>query len=104
MTIETALASIGCPVVHAPYTGGAATFVAFHLVIEEGVLHADGDEQAGERVYSVDYFSNSDWRYAVASIKATLKAAGYSVQSIGPEIFETDTKLYHIPILVSEDT
>ena len=103
MTIPEALHPIGLSPVHPPYMGSEETFVTYAMLNEDGVVFADGDEQAGEVLYSVDVFTKTAWESTVSSIKAALKSAGYKVQNTGPEIYETDTKLYHIPILVSED-
>lgn len=103
MSLEATLSAIGITTSTSPYTGTADSFITYHMVNEEDTVFADGEAQAGEGMYSVDYFTKGAWRTAVNTIKAELKAAGYKVQSIGPEIYETDTKRYHIPILVIED-
>lgn len=104
MDIETALAGIGIPVSEVPYTGTSGTYITFHLVLESGEIYADGDEQTGERLIAVDLFTPTDWETKAATIKTALKAAGYVIQSSGPEMYETDVKLHHYPILVAEDT
>lgn len=76
MSLETTLNATGILAVAAPYTGIAESFITYHMVNEEDTTFADGDAQAGERMYSVDYFSKVDWRMAVATIKAALKAPG----------------------------
>ncbi|MPM44833.1 hypothetical protein SDC9_91515 [bioreactor metagenome] len=103
MSLESTLATTGYPSVHPPYGGSADTYITFHLVADDENLYADGEAQAEERLYSVDLFTRVSWESKILSIKAILKTAGYRIQSIGPEIYEVETKLYHIPMLVLED-
>jgi hypothetical protein len=103
MSLESTLATTGYPSVHPPYGGSADTYITFHLVSDDENLYADGEAQAEERMYSIDLFTPGSWEAKVSSIKVALKAAGYRIQSIGPEIYEVEKKLYHIPILVLED-
>jgi hypothetical protein len=103
VSLEATLSATGIETSASPYTGTADSFITYHLVNEEDTFFADGDARAGEGMYSVDYFTTGAWRTAVEAIKSALKAAGYNVQSVGPEIYETDTRRYHIPILVVED-
>ena len=104
MSLETTLNGTGIPATAAPYTGSADSFISYHMVNEEDTTFADGDAQAEERMYSVDFFSKGAWRSSVDTIKTALKAAGFKIQSVGPEIYETDTRLYHIPMLVLEES
>jgi hypothetical protein len=103
MSLEATLAATGLPVSSAPYTGTATSYITYNMVNEDDTAFADAEAVAGERMYSVDYFTKSAWRSAIDTIKAAIKSAGYHIQSVGPEIFETDTKLFHIPILIVED-
>lgn len=103
MNLEDILAETGYPVSSVPFTDTATSYITYHMVSETDTLFGDGEAQAAEGLYSVDFFIKGSWRTAVDAIVSKLKESGYLVQSVGPEIYERDTKYYHIPILILED-
>jgi len=104
MDIETILADVGFPVCEVPYKGKNATYLTFQLVSEDGDVFADSGEAAGAKTIALDLFTPSDWKPKISLIKEKLKNAGFGIESIGPEIYEPTEQLYHIPMLVVEDT
>ena len=104
MRIEEALSGIGFPVCEFPYRGKAATYATYHMINIDGSIFGDSAEQTGENMTAIDLFTPNDWKTKIDAIKERLSTAGISVESIGPEIWETDDQVYHIPMTVVEDT
>ena len=102
MEIKQILVGIGCPVERPPYKFDDKTrqFVTYQLISETGDLFVEDDNDVERVLMSVDVYSRTDWRELVKIIKRRLKAADYSIISVGPELYEPDTKFYHIPLRV----
>lgn len=93
--IYEALASLNIPVCHPPYTGTASQFIVFTLINNAYNNWASGAAIEEETVYSVDLFTKGAYESIADQIKFLLRAEGYVV-SEGPEIYEADTKYYHV--------
>lgn len=84
------------------YTGKdkPRTYCTFQRVLENAALSADDDEIAGQITYRVTLFSKTDYESTLETIKAALKAAGFYINAVEGEDYETDTGYYKIPITV----
>lgn len=105
--LKTALAQTGLPVSRPPYSGTEAPYLTYQLVLQRQTEHADDDNASHEALWGIDLYARGSYFAVLAAIESLTKAAGFYGFRAGPEIYETDTKLYHIPMeiyyLITED-
>lgn len=90
------------PVKQLKYSGDAKTYITYQLILEQCGLSADNEEQEKIIHFSVDlYTNNSQFDSLVNTIRDKLKLAGFVITNRGPEIYDSDTELYHIVTDVS---
>jgi|GEM_PF-3186881 hypothetical protein len=104
-TIETALANItysekAVPVAHLHYSGTEKTYLQYYTYLDQDEFFADDTPQDGNMYCTVDIYSNKrDALMALLpTIKSHLRTADFSTISAGPELYENDSKMYHLPI------
>lgn len=100
MMITDALAPLGLPVCHPPYSGGARKFVTYQSMGQTGTIYAEGEEAETASSFAVDLYTDggaSENDALIKRIKALLREAGY-ICTVGPEIREKDTGLRHYPL------
>lgn len=96
--IESALASIGVPVASVVYRGTSKTYITYYTVLEKDSEYADDSPIYSESTGTIDIFSSGDFKALLESVKDRLKTAGFLIIGVGPETYESDTKLYHVPV------
>lgn len=96
--LKAALTRAGVPVARLKYTGRADTFITFRLLDGGEENHSDDDSHAEALTYRMDVFSKSDYTELVKTVKQAIKAAGFYGIVTGPEMYESDTEFYHMPI------
>ena len=96
--IKQALESIGVPVERLTYCGNARTFITYQFVIASERDFSDDDNTAEEYTYRIDLYSRADYIAILRRVKQALKAAGFYGIEAAAEIFERDTKYFHVPI------
>ncbi len=86
------------------YTGEnkPRTYCTFQRVLESAAVNADDEEKQTQITYRVTLFSKTDYESVLETIKAVLTAAGFYINSIEGEDYETDTGYYKIPITVQK--
>ena len=99
--LKTTLEALGVPVARLLYKGNADTFITFQRVNATPAQHADDDGQEVERLYRVDLFSKDDYTELLDRLKQALEDADFYGLVEGPELFEDDTKYFHIPLDVN---
>lgn len=99
--LKTALESLGVPVARLLYTGKAETFIVFQLAIGTETGYADDDTDKTEYIYQVHIYSKGDYIPLLHKVKRTLKEAGFFNVVFNPEIYESETGYYHIPLEVN---
>lgn len=82
------------------YRGKAKTFLTYQLVLSSDIMSADDEMQGTEYLYRVDIYSKLDYMALLKRTKQALRAAGFYGIVIDPEVYETDTEYYHVPIEV----
>ena len=97
MTIDIALANIGCPVCHPPYTGKADTYITYQIVGQVGVVYAEGKEKETGVNYSVDIWTGASFVTLMLATKAALEAAGYIV-TVEMEYYDNEIKRHQISL------
>lgn len=96
--IKTALESLGVPVGRLTFRGNANTFVTYQLVISAERDFFDDENAAEEYTYRIDLFSRVDYIALLRRVKRVLKAAGFYGIEAEAEVYERDTKYFHVPI------
>ena len=98
MRIDQALESMTAPCCAPPYHGKADKFITFQFVLDSAEYISEGVTRKTKRQWGVDLFTKSDWSTDIETIKNLLIVNGFSVTDCGPEIYESDTGYYHIPL------
>lgn len=80
------------------YTGTDTVYITFYTYLDQDESFADDEPQTGGTYGTVDIFCKGNYKSLLADAKTRLKSAGFTIQSIGPEQYEKDTELNHIPI------
>lgn len=97
MTIDIALANIGCPVCHPPYTGKADTYITYQIVGQVGMVYAEGKEKETGVNYSVDIWTSASFVTLMLATKAALELAGYIV-TVEMEYYDKESKRRQISL------
>ncbi|MGX8701520.1 hypothetical protein [Caproiciproducens sp.] len=80
------------------YTGAETTYITFYTLLDKDDTYADDEPVQGSVTATIDIFSKGNYKPLLADVKARLKAAGFTIQGSGPEIYEKDTGFYHVPV------
>ena len=96
--LKTTLKGLGVPVKRLKYDGRAKTFITYQLVVGRDAHFADDESEAEEFTYRVDIYSKSDYIPLLRRLKMALKNAGFFGIVFDPEVFESNTGYYHIPV------
>ena len=96
--IKTALESLGVPVGRLTFRGNANTFITYQLIISADRDFSDDESAAMEYTYRINLFSRADYVALFLSMKRVLKAAGFYGIETEAEVYERDTKYFHMPI------
>lgn len=94
--IKTALESVNIPFERLVYRGNAPSFAAYQLVISQERDFYDDENEALEHTFRIDLFSRTEYITLLRRVWRALKANEFYEISAEAEIFEQDTKLYHI--------
>lgn len=96
--IKDTLSPLGIPVSLQCYNGSETTYITFFSYLDKGELYADDEEIATGNYIQIDVFSKENYTNIVKKVKKLMKDAGFIKKASGPELYETDTKLYHKPL------
>lgn len=100
--LKETLQSLNKPVSRLSYKGKAATYFTFQRILIQPVGYADDESSNELHTFRVDLFSKSDFTTLLKSTLEALKAAGFTISSVDPEIYENDTGFYHVPITINK--
>jgi hypothetical protein len=95
--LYSTLEGLGVPVKRLKYDGKAETYIEYALVVVRDVFYSDDDSGAEEYTYRADIYSKIDYLPLMRRMKQALKAAGFYNVTFDPEIYESDTRYYHVP-------
>lgn len=96
--LKAELDKLGVPVERLKYSGRAACFIIYQLVVGRGTFFSDDEEGAQEYTYQVHIYSKKDYFALLQRLKELLKAAGFYGFAIEAETYEQDTGYYHVPV------
>ena len=86
------------PVTPIVYTGAETTYITFYTLLDKDEAYADDEAVQAATTATIDIFSKGNYKTLLADVKTRLKAAGFTIQGSGPEIYEKDTGFYHVPV------
>ena len=102
MTAENALSAalegLGVPVSRLKHDGGEDQFITYQILTANEDYFSDDDNDAEEWTYRIDIYSRQNYLTLLSEAKKALKSAGFYNIIIDPEMYETDTKYYHLPM------
>lgn len=96
--LKQTLDTLGVPVQRLTYSGSAETFITYQCITSTETAFADDDNEAEEFLYRVDIFSRRDYIALLRQTKRALKLAGFYGVTIEAELYENDTRFFHVPI------
>jgi hypothetical protein len=96
--LKQTLEALGVPVVRLKYDGQAKTFITYQLVVGRATHFTDAESAAEEFTYRVDIYSKSDYIALMRRVKTALKSVGFFGIVFDPEVFESDTGYFHVPV------
>ena len=80
------------------YTGAETTYITFYTLLDKDEAYADDEAVQAATTATIDIFSKGNYKTLLDDVKTRLKAAGFTIQSSGPEMYEQDTGYYHVPV------
>lgn len=96
--LTTTLEGLGYPVERLYYAGRADTYFVYQCVIAAGMAFCDDDNEAEEKTFRIDIFTRCNYSIILRRAKRALKTAGFYGITVEAELYERDTRFYHVPI------
>ncbi len=103
-SLKEVLESAGLPAQRGVYTGKKkpAAYYTFLRLLKNATLSADDEEKTGKELYRVTLFYKGDFEAQLEKTLETLKAAGYYINNVDNENYETETGYWLVPITIEE--
>lgn len=101
-SLKEVLESAGLPAQRGVYTGKKkpAAYYTFLRLLKNTTISADDEEKTGKELYRVTLFHKGDFEAQLDKTLNVLKAAGYYINSVDNESFETETGYWLVPITI----
>lgn len=102
--LKEVLESAGLPAQRGVYTGKKkpAAYYTFLRLLKNAAVSADDEEKTGKELYRVTLFQKGDFEAQLEKTLKTLKAAGYYINSVDNESYETETGYWLVPITIEQ--
>ena len=94
MSLKEVLESAGLPAQRGVFTGKKKRLLG------TAAVNADDDESDGKEMYRVTLISKVDFEAQLEKTKEALKAAGFYINSVDMESYETETGYWLVPITI----
>lgn len=78
------------------YKGKAKKYVVFSCLGGNADFSADDDCEYSVKQYDFDIYSDSNYLNILKAVKKLLKNNGWAWYEDSPDMYEEDTKLYHV--------
>lgn len=108
--IESALdgitySGVAVPVAHIFYSGIVKTYLRYYTYLDQDEFFADDAPQDGNNYSTIDIYSDKRdaLKTLLSEIKTRLRAADFTILPAGPELYETDSKMFHLPVNISHE-
>jgi hypothetical protein len=101
-SLKDVLESAGLPAQRAVFTGKSKpkAYYTFLRLLRGAAVNADDKESDGRELYRVTLFHKGDFEAQLNKTLEVLREAGYYINSVDTESYETDTGYWLIPINV----
>lgn len=83
------------PIAHFIYEGKSKQFITWTILDETPILSANDEQMYSVCSVDIDIFSNSNYLDIIKEIKKLMKNNEWIWTGDSPEMYETDTGLYH---------
>ena len=102
MSLKEVLESAGLPAQRGVFTGKKKpeAYYTFLRLLGTAAVNADDDESDGKEMYRVTLISKVDFEAQLEKTKEVLKAAGFYINSVDMESYETETGYWIVPITI----
>lgn len=102
MSIKEILESAGLPAQRGVYTGKCKpkAYYTFLRLLSTSVVNADDSESESKEMYRVTLFYKGDFQKQLDKTLEVLRAAGFYINSVDTENYETETGYWLVPITV----
>lgn len=77
-------------------------YFTFQRLYKNAVISADDEERTGRELYRVTLISKHDFEAQLDATLKALEAAGYYINGVDAEMYETDTGYWIVPITIEE--
>lgn len=103
-SLKEVLESAGLPAQRGVYTGKKkpAAYYTFLRLLKNAAVSVDDEEKTGKELYRVTLFQKGDFEAQLEKTLETLKAAGYYINSVDNESYETETGYWLVPITIEQ--
>ena len=103
-SIKESLESAGLPAQRGVYTGRhkPKAYYTFLRLNGGAAVSADDAESESKEMYRVTLFHKGDFEAQLEKTLKVLKAAGYYINSVDNESYETETGYWLVPITIEE--
>lgn len=101
-SLQNVLESAGLPAQRGVYTGKKkpAAYYTFLRIMKNAAVNADDKRQGSREMYRITLFSKADFEEQLEKTLEILEAAGYYINSVDTEEFETETGYWYVPITI----
>ena len=101
-SLQNVLESAGLPAQRGVYTEKKkpAAYYTFLRIMKNAAVNADDKRQGSREMYRVTLFSKVDFEEQLEKTLETLEVAGYYINSVDTEEFETETGYWYVPITI----
>lgn len=103
-SLKGVLESAGLPAQRGVYTGKKkpAAYYTFLRLLKRAAVRADDAERSSRELYRVTFFYKGDYEGQLKKTLEVLTAAGYYINSVDAENYETETGYWVIPITIEQ--
>ena len=101
-SLKKVLESTGLPAQRGVYTGRKkqAAYFTFLRLLKGAAVNADDEESSGRELYRVTLICKGDFEEYLAKALEVMKTAGYYINSVDAESYETETGYWLVPITI----
>lgn len=101
-SLKDVLERTGMPVQRGVYTGKQKpkAYLTFLRLSQGSVLNADDEESSSKELYRITLICKGDFEEKLKKTLEVMKAAGYYINGVDPEQYETETGYWIVPITI----
>ena len=96
--IEKAFKNYRVPIEYMNYSGNENSYLTYYTWKELPDDFCDDENQIEIAYGTIDIYSKGNFKSILRDVKQILKDNGFLVTDVASEMFEEDTKYYHVPV------